>query len=329
MAASDRPLSLGARIGVAAAFLKAAGGRLVEELAQPPRPRPEAPPHGTVRIWARETTLHLEPHVALHLEELVADLVAHDPAQALRPEDKDSYDFHIVSGRIRLAAQTIECLVARMLRDLPGQPMQEVVVQLEGRGLRLSGTARLGLLRAPVLLAGPLGLESDGKLSFTVQRLEIGGLRVGGVLDLIGGRLERWLTLPTGGPVEVRGMRIRLDPARIVPSPRSHGRVRQLELGDGEMVLTYAGEPPPPPSSLAEDAQPEAWLHAVGHDMHVGRMQMHDTHCHVMPLDPAAAWLDMSLDVLEEQLQAGHSRLVRRGALLVHLPGLDELAAGS
>jgi len=326
MSPSERSLSLGTRIGMAAAFLKAAGSRFVEELAQPQRSRGDVPPPGTVRIWARETTFHLEPHVALHLEDLVADLVAHDASRALRPGDRDSYMFRILSGRIRLAAPTVECLVARMLDKLEPKPLDEVSVQVEGRGLRLTGAVRLGPLRAPVLLAGPLDLDPDGRIAFVIRRLEVSGLRVGGLFDLLSGGLDRWLRLPPGGPVSAEGQRILLDPAGIVPSPRSEGRVCGLELGDGEMVLTYAGEAPPLPPSLAGDDTPAAWLHALGHDMHVGRMQMHDTHCHVVPLAPDAAWLDLSLDVLDEQLQAGRSRVVRRGELLVNLPGLDELA---
>ncbi|MEB3237558.1 MAG: hypothetical protein VKO64_08035 [Candidatus Sericytochromatia bacterium] len=326
MPPSERSLSLGTRIGMAAAFLKAAGSRFVEELAQPQRPRSDLPPPGTLRIWARETTFHLEPHVALHLEDLAADLVAHDPTQALRPGDRESYTFHILSGRIRLAATTVECLVERMLESLEPRPLENVSVELEGRGLKLTGTVRLGPISAPVILAGPLDLAADGRLAFAIRRLEVGGLRVGGLLDLLSGGLERWMKVPPGGAVSVQGQRILLDPAGIVSAPRSRGRVCGLDLGDGELVLTYAGEAPPPPADLSGEETPAAWLHALGHDVHVGRMQMHDTHCQVVPLAPDAAWLDLSLDVLDEQLQAGRSRMIRRGELLVSLPGLDELA---
>ncbi|MBM3266456.1 MAG: hypothetical protein FJZ01_02305 [Candidatus Sericytochromatia bacterium] len=309
-----------------AEFWKAAGQVLVEGFMHTAAERQIAQLEGgRIRVWAKRVNLHFAEDVVLFLEDLAAEIEVDDPDLPLIPEKTDQYTFHLVHGRIRLGAASVEALLGKYLFPAARIPLRDPRVFIDERGMRLDAELAMGPVTVPITLAGPMQLDSDGRIELAAVRVEAARFGLGPVLGLLRTDLERVLPMAPGGPVTAAGNRMRIDPEHIFPSPRARGRPAAVHLEPGEIVLEYRSQAEPPPPPLISEEHP-AYLFCLGHALLIGKMFLHDAVFQVIPQDPEAASLDFSLQDYRKQLAAGESAMKQHGELLVRLPALSDLA---
>ncbi len=318
--------TLAHNMAVFSAFVEAAGKTLITGMALTPAERQMATlAEGRMRIWAHNVRLFFEGDVVLGLDDLVAEIQMNDPELPLIPERTDQYVFHILKGTVRLEASAIEALLSRYLFAAAPLALGDPKVALDDRGMRLEGELPWGPLRVPIVLAGPVTLNDEGRIQLSVARVEAGGMGIGPLLSLLRTDLERVLRVPPDAPMSARGNALAIDPEQIFPAPRARGRPAAVDVSSGALLLSYDWPEPIAGPPLVEKDAP-AFLFCIGHTLLVGKMFLRDAVFQVVPRSADAQVLDFSLQGYRKQLAAGESTLKQHGELVVRLPNLDEIA---
>ena len=318
--------SLAQQAAVFSAFLQAAGKTLMTGLGQTAAERQiEVLPKGRMRVWASNVRLHFDDQVVLNLDDVVADIQLDDPEAPLIPERTDQYAFHLLKGRVRLKAATIESLLGRYLFAGAGLPLANPRVSLDDRGMRLDADLSWGMVNVAITLAGPLERGPRGTIDLVAARVQAAGWGLGPLLGLLRTDLERVLPVPPGGALAVSGNRLELDAEKIFPNPRAQGHPTEIAVAGGDLVLTYdTDEELREPPLIDQDAP--AYLFCLGHNLLVGKMFLNDAVFQVVPRSAEADFVDFSLQDYRKQLAAGESTLKQHGELLVRMPSMDEIS---
>jgi hypothetical protein len=94
--------------------------------------------------------------------------------------------------------------------------------------------------------------------------------------------LARLIDLPANPSVAIRGNRILVKPLGLFPPPRIDGRMSAIEVDDGAIRITFAGDQVTPPGSTAKN-----FVFLRGGASHFGHFTMTDTNVLIVDQDPS------------------------------------------
>lgn len=285
----------------------------------------QAIPDGTSRLWGKNARLVIEDGIALLIDELQAELEVKDKLLPLIPEQPEGYVFKIQAGRLAMDGEAISNLMNRYAFPHEGQrPLSGIRIALPEGQLELDATFHLGFVTLPLRMVGTAAVTPDGKIELVPREIRAGWLPVDRLMGLLGVELARLLPANAVRAMEFRGDRILIDPLAMFPAPQALGKLVDVQIAGGHMVMSYDdGTPPLQPPLLEPDAG--SYLAMMGHDLLVGKITMTDVSLQLVPLDAAAGWVELSLPNYRSQLAAGESSLHYADELLYRLPPVSAL----
>lgn len=283
-------------------------------------------PEGISRLWAKRAKLIMEEGIALLIDQLQAEIQVFDPLAPLIPEKKESFSFHIQRGRIGMDADSLSTLMNRYAFP-PGakSPLYDFHVTLPEGRLQMEATFRVNRLMAiGIFLAATVEASPEGMLIMTPVEIRSGSIPLDKIMSMLGVQMSRLMPQEAASAFTVEGDRILINPVGLFPAPKTTGLLVHVEVTGDHLVMTYDnGVGPVDPPLLEPDAP--SYLAMLGHDLLVGKITMTDVCLQMVPLDPTATWVELSMPHYRAQLAQGESSLKFGDELLYRIPPVADL----
>ena len=168
-------------------------------------------------------------------------------------------------------------------------------------------------------MVGDLSLTPEGDLRLHPTSVKAVGIKVGGLMEFFGLRLEKLVNTDRARGVRIDGDDFILSPTQLLPPPAVDGRLGAVELTDQEIVQIFRPPDGRAAKALAPPVKAENYMFFRGGVLRFGKLTMDDTDLLIVDAnqrDPFDFWLDRYND----QLVAGSSRNTRDHGLIVQMP---------
>jgi hypothetical protein len=285
-------------------------------------------PEGVSRLWARNAKMVMEEGIALLIDQLQAEIHVTDPLTPLIPEKKESYAFHIQRGRIGMDAESLSTLMNRYAFPAGTRsPLYDFRISLPEGRLQMQATFRVNrFMSIGISLAATMTVNPDGLLILTPVEIRSGSIPIDKIMGLLGVQMSRLMPAEAASAFVVEGDRIFINPVGLFPAPKTTGLLVHAEVTGDHLVMTYDNGASPVDPPLIETDSP-VYLAMLGHDLLVGKITMTDVCLQMVPLDPAATWVELSMPHYRAQLAQGESSLKFGDELLYRIPTVADLQA--
>jgi hypothetical protein len=272
----------------------------------------------------RNVVLHMGYGVELHVDDLRGRLLG---SSAAGPsfDDIQSYVVDLDYAQVAMSAASLTNLMNQYVFAADDAPIKKIAIAIEGNELVQSGELKKGI-SIPFTIHAAVSLAPDGRLRLHPTKMKAAGFLSKRVLDFFGLDLEKLVKLKGANGVAVEGDDLLLDPGRMLPPPRMHGRATKVWFENGQMLLQFgnaAAKGIEPPQRAAN------YMYYRGGTLRFGKLTMRDADLLLVDDDPRDPF-DFSPEKYEEQLVAGYSKNTRAHGLVVSMPDAnDAVKAGS
>jgi len=271
---------------------------------------------GTTRFMASHMGYRVDKHVRLFLDELDADIVLREKDQPFDPSAKDDYAINVRHAKVRQEAASLEALLNTYVFGDAKAPLKDLKVGLKGDRVTLSGKLDKGVW-LPFEMEGDITASSDGRAKLTPRTIRSLGVRVDGLMALVGLDLANLLKARAEKGVVIEGNDVLLDPSKMLPPPKLLGPVKSIRVVNGEFeYLLGKGEPRALP---ALPIQTPNWIALWGGAVRVNSVTAYDAKIQLVDANPADPFFYV-LDFYRESLEAGFVVSGRDGRLVAYLP---------
>lgn len=268
----------------------------------------------------RNIHFQIAPGVVLAIARLRGALLPVTPARSPTLDDKRSFTLEIASAEISIDTASLGTLLTDHVFAYPGSPLKSLRIETEGDQLIQRGTLH-GFLR--FTMRAEVTLTPEGLIRLHPRTVKVFGIGVRSMMHFFGLQLEELAKIQPGHGVRIVDDDFFLDPAAILPPPRTRGRVTRLHIGDGKVVQTFGG-PEPPRRLAAVGTEPANYMYFQGASLRFGKLTMMNTDLLILDDDPADPF-DFFLDRYNEQLVAGYNKNTLDHGLIVHMPDFGDM----
>ena len=273
----------------------------------------------------RDVLFQMEEGIAMHIRRLTGRLVP--------PPGSDRVDFgrpegmvlSIDTGEIAVTPASLTRLMNRYVFTGERAPIGDVSVEIAGTRLRQHGKLRRGP-RLPFTIEASVSVAPDGRMRMHPERVQMGGVGVTHLMDLLNLTMEEVVHAKDLHGVEIDGDDVLLDPQRLLPPPPIRGRVRRVRVEPGALVQTFGGSPPA--SILRQPVPPGGYMYFLGSELNFGNLTMHGADMLIWDADPRDSFHFFQRRYMR-QLVAGFSETTADQGLRVAMPDYDEAARGA
>jgi hypothetical protein len=274
-----------------------------------------------VQVRMENVNLHVGYGVELRVLHLTGQLSSATPGKVPSFDDVNSYVIDIDSARVSMTPGSLTNLMNNVVFAGPNAPIKNMRVEIEGAELRQTGTLKKGI-SVPFTMRAALDVTSDGKLRLHPTSMKAGGVVPKGLLDLFGVRLNSLLHVPSESPLQVSGDDLLLDPARVLPPPRIHGKLTRAWIADGVVFEEFGGAKPT--RSITPPIASRNFMYYRGGTLRFGKLTMVDTDLMLVDEDPKDPF-DFSPAQYKSQLVAGYSKNTPDNGLVTYMPDLSKV----
>ena len=268
---------------------------------------------------------HVAPHVVLHVTELRGEAVATDSNQPISFDDRRSFLIRVANADVGITLDDLGHLLNQYVFAYPGAPLFDLQLSSVGDRLRLRGKLRKGG-DVPFEILASVSTTPDGKVRIHPSSIRVARVPAGGLLKLVGLRLDRIMNLNESRGADVVGNDILFDVGQMTPPPQIHGHLSRVHVVGNELRLGFGDTA----SALNVAALPEPatnYLYFRGGTIRIGKLFMVHADLEIIDAAPADP-LDFDIDQYARQLVAGYVKNTVAGGLVVHMPDLHRLLAG-
>jgi hypothetical protein len=271
---------------------------------------------GTTRFLASHTGYRVDKYVRLFLDELDSDIVLREKDQPFDPSAKTDYAINVRHAKVRQEASSLEALLNTYVFGDAKAPLKDLKVGLRGDRVTLSGKLNKGV-GLPFELEGDIGVSGDGRAKLTPRSIRSLGVRVDGLMSLVGLDLANLLRARAEKGFVIEGNGVLLDPSKMLPPPKLLGPVKAIRVVNGEFeFLLGQGEARALP---ALPIQTPNWIALWGGMVRVNSVTAYDAKVQLVDANPADPFF-FALDFYRESLEAGFVVSGRDGRLVAYLP---------
>jgi hypothetical protein len=256
--------------------------------------------------------------VGIQLNDLDSDIAQH-AAGAFLPGDKTGYDINVRHVDASISAASLEALVGTYVFGDEGAPVKDVKVSVKGDRLVLAGKLKK-ILWVPFSCEGAVTPMPDGRIRFTPSNVTAAGVRVDGLMELVGLEIAKVFELRKDKGITIEGNDFVLDVAGMIPPPRMAGRVTAAAITNGGLALTLDSGTPRAPLALPVPSA-RNFLAIYGGTVRLGAATLADAKVQVCDADPTDP-LTFALDRFGDAIEAGVIDLLRDGGTVAYIPDL-------
>ena len=270
----------------------------------------------------RNVTLHVADGIILHVRVLDGELVGRSASTPPVFDDPSWYTLRIQSAEISMEAASLTSLMRRVFA--PPSPLTDLQIAIEQGEIVQKGKLRKGI-DVPFTMRTTVTPTADGRIRLHAKSLKAVGVPVKGLLDFFGVEIDNLMKAPSGRGLQIDGDDILLSPAQVLPPPATEGRVKDVRVSAGRLVMTLIGDVKPParPRTLPEPSS-RNYVYFHGGSVRFGKLTMSDADLQLTDADPSDAF-DFFPGRYLSQLVAGYSRTTERGGLKVVMPDYGDL----
>jgi len=291
-------------------------------VTEPASSRREA--EGPSALRMQNVDFHISPRVVLHVRQLRGEAVPTQPDQPVNFDDRRSFLIGIAAADVGVTLVDLGHLLNEYVLAYPAAPLFDLRLSRNGERLRLEGKLhKKG--DVPFEILASVSTTTSGEIRVHPSSIKVAHVPAGGLLKLVGLRLDKLINLGGSRGGRVVGNDILLDVERMIPPPVIRGHLASVHLAEDGIRLTFLS--PGSASSVTEPALPEAatnYLHFRGGTIRIGKLFMVHSDLEIIDEAPADA-LDFDIDQYARQLDAGYVKSTPAHGLIVHMPDLHTL----
>lgn len=292
-----------------------------------PAPREPAPRKPTdVQIQMRTVRLHVDDGIVLDINRLRGVMLSRTAGKPPVFDDQRSYVLNISSADMSMDMASLSSLMNAHVFAYDGAPLTDLSVRSAADGrLEMKGKLHKGLT-VPFSSKASVSTTDDGSMRVHVESMKAVGVPVGGLMDLLGLKLDDLVSLKNRHGVDVHDDDIVIAPGQVLPPPEIRGRLARVAVERDRLVLSYAaGGKPPVPLTLPAPRAPH-YIYFGGGDITFGKLTMSDADLQLIDADTRDAF-DFYPAKYNAQLVAGYSKNTPQLGLKTFMPDFNDLPA--
>ncbi len=272
----------------------------------------------------RNVDYHASEAVMLNIRRLRGELLSKKPGKPPVFEKKDSFVLKIHTAEIAMTSQSLSGLLNDHVFAYRGSPLEKLAVEIGPGGITQKGVLRKAL-KIPFSIVGTVALTPQGEIRVHPTSIKAAGIGVRGLMETFGIELDQLMKLKEDRGVRIAGDDFLLSPDRMLPPPQIQGRVTDVRLEPGRMVLIFSSpdERPKAPLSPPDKTSPN-YMYYEGGVLAFGKLTMTGTELQIVDADPRDSF-DFYLDHYNEQLVAAYDQNLPDKGLIVHMPDYNKL----
>jgi len=193
---------------------------------------------GAVQFQIKNVDLLLTRDIILGVRTLRGQLERTNPKVPVTFDDSDSFLVDADSAEVDITPATLTALMNSYVFAYPNAPVKNITMTFSGDRVIQKGTIHKGV-DLPFEIVGSISATEDGKVRLHADSIKSGRLPVKGLLHFLGEDLSKLLHENQGRGIEVEHDDIILLTERLTPPPHIHGRVRQVGISDGKLVMVF------------------------------------------------------------------------------------------
>ena len=268
-----------------------------------------------VGIEMRNVRLHVASDAVLDVKWLKGSLVS--PAGHIPIfDDQNSYTMDIDDGEMSVDAANLTVLVNRAF-DYKGSALSDLRITLEEGHLIQRGTLKKGI-SVPFTITATVTATADGRLAVHPTKVKTAGVPSTKIMSLFGVELDDLLKSRPDRGINFKANDLFLDATRIVPSPRTTGRLTNAFIRGNTLVQVFGKGA----GGAARTSGNYIWFR--GQSNRFGRLTMSDADLKLIDMDPRDPF-DFYSARYNEQLVAGYSKNTPDHALRTYMPDFADL----
>ena len=238
-------------------------------------------------------------------------------------DEPTSYHLQIERAESRIAYEDLARLMNDYVFAYHGAPIKGLHIEREhdeGEEVRLQLKSHLkSLAGLPFEIEGVPEVTPDGRVRVRTRSIQSIGIKMGGLMHLLGIETEDIADFKKARGIEVDGNDMILDPSHLLPPPESSGRVTYVALEPGAMVMRFGTGGPP-----ADAGVPDHYLFYRGGTVRLGRMTMTDADLRILDADPSDPF-DFYPNQMNRQISAGYVKVQPDGGLKIFAPDYNDM----
>jgi hypothetical protein len=268
----------------------------------------------------RNILLHLDDDTYLHVHRLQGRMHDLRHTGVILLDDKNTLLLEISDAVIGMTANDLTRLLNRYVFGYPGAPLTDLLAELRGSQMLLSGTLHKGAA-LPFEMTADVSVTPEGAIRVHPTSVRLCGADGLALLHALGLHLSDMIDLRGAKGVRADRNDLLLDPLQILPPPRISGRLTAVRIEGGEMVQVFGREDAVP---VAPPVASEAWVYFRGGTLQFGKLFMVAADMEAIDSDTSDPF-DFYLDYYASQLVAGYHVTTARGGMVAYFPDFADL----
>ena len=227
-------------------------------------------------------------------------------------DDPDSFVLEIDKGVVRVGLADIEALLNS--GSSRGMPLTGISITADGETLTLHGTLHK-IVPMPVELVGSLTPLPDGRVKFSVSKMDVLKIPVSGLLGVFHLQLADMVKAGKTPGLQIAGNDVMFDTEMLLPPPHIRGEMSSLRVVGPEIEVVYGG-------AGNDESKLSEWhnfLRLSGGTVDFGKLTMRRTDLTMIDASQAE-WFDLDLVNYQEQLVNGTTKITPEAGLEVFMP---------
>jgi hypothetical protein len=287
-----------------------------------PIPTPtEAQAKAPTQTQMRNVDFHLDETTMLNIHELRGEMVAKKPGDPVNFDNKHDFVMRIDRARIGMKSPSLDNLMNRYAFGYPNASLRNLHLSLEGKQLKQEGIMHK-IVDLPFTMWADVSAD-NGQIRIHPTKVSICGINGLGLLKAVGMTFEKMLKLPEERGVIARGNDILMDPAKILPPPKTELHLVKVYIENDELMQIYDAGRNLPPLTLPQPDEPN-YMYYRGGTLRMGKLLMVDADMEVVDADPSDPF-DFFIDRYNDELVAGYSHNQPNYALFVVMRDFNDL----
>jgi hypothetical protein len=271
---------------------------------------------GPVHVDFANVHLRVAPGVVVEVRRLQGELRSRHAGEPPVFDDPSSYDLHVDDGEIALTTASLSRLLNDHVFAYDDAPLSDIELSIDDGRLEQKAKLHKGI-SVPFSVEADVSVAPDGRVRLRPAKVDVIGLPVGGLMDLIGLEIDELVDVDGAPAVALDGDDFLLDASRLLEAPRLVGRLSAIRLEDDRIVQVFGkgAQPSDPPADGATDN----YMYYRGGMLRFGKLTMRDTDMQLIDADPSDPF-DFVPARYVVQLTAGYSKNTASGGLRVYMP---------
>jgi hypothetical protein len=239
-------------------------------------------------------------------------------------DEPASYKMHIDRAESRIGYDDLANLMNDHVFAYKGAPIKNMKAEREhdqNEEVRLELKGNLASMAGiPFEVEGVPEVTDDGRIRIRTRSIQTIGIKLGGVMDLLGIEADDVLNFEKAHGIRVDDNDMILDPSRLLPPPQASGRVTYVSLEPDGMLMRFG----PAPGKSDADSSSEHYLFYRGGTIRLGRMTMTNADLKIFDAKPSDPF-DFFPGDMNRQISAGYVKVQLHGGLVIIAPDYSRI----